>query len=237
MAPTFDVEGKMVRVRTRAPDNDKLRTYLQPLLLRSAMASVLVERYKPIIVSSLANIRTRATQVTQIFSTAKNPARTQPDELVISEEVATFSDEERLYFRQVLAAVIAEISESHPVYIAYMPGLETERPPLKEGPSSALTRSEVESVAKEAGVGYVNLFLTMQQSWQETQQPLHGFNNANLFTGHLNTLGHQSVAAGITTAFGASFTSIQQVTKRNSMDSAINETTKPITENYMLDKD
>ena len=237
MAPTFDVEGKMVRVRTRAPDNDKLRTYLQPLLLRSAMASVLVERYKPIIFSSLANIRTLATQITQIFSTAKNPARTQPDELVSSEEVATFSDEERLYFRQVLAAVIAEISESHPVYLAYMPGLEAERPPLKEGPSSELTRSEVESVAKEAGVGYVNLFSTMQKSWQQTQQPLHGFNNANLFTGHLNTLGHQSVAAGITTAFGASFASLQQVTKRNSIDSAIHEPTKPITENYMLDKD
>lgn len=222
---TFDTQGKLARVRTRATDGDKLRTLLQPLLSRSAMASVLVERYKPIIMSSLASLRGLALQVTHVFSPEEGSASAQPSE-PISPDAPKFSDEERLYFRQVLAAVIDELSESHPVYLAYMPGFETERPPLTEGPSSVLTRSEVESVAQETGVGYVNLFSTMQENWQQTQQPLHGFNNAKLFNGHLNAAGHQSVAAGISKAFGASFTSLQHVSKQSSIDSAMNTPAK-----------
>ena len=169
--------GAITAVSVRAPTKDRLKSLFAPLLKRSALATYMMRRAKPVVMGLLRKKNPREPGVV-----AK--VRPPEDEGVNQEALDRF------------VFVLNELKRSADVLLVYIPNLSWG---LGGSSSyvSALDLQTVNRAAELAGVTVLDMGPALQDEYRTTLQPPIGFANQRIGFGHLNADGHEAIGRRI----------------------------------------
>ncbi|MCA9542804.1 MAG: hypothetical protein KC613_00390 [Myxococcales bacterium] len=164
------IQGGQVRPPPVAADRWKAR--VAPIIDRSALATYLMRRFKPLITRWLA---------------PAGPAEPPLDDTTPqAAEVAV----------QRLTLILRELGDTAPVWVVHTPTLRYG----VAGATEDLAPHEgriYRAAAQAASARYVSAGPALVASYQRTGQPPVGFQNHTVGAGHLNAQGHQAVAEAL----------------------------------------
>ena len=174
-----DDAGRVLRIRPAMLQTDVIKKSFEPLLTRSALASWMMRRMKPVILDWVDGLNALA-------RTGAGAPPPGPAPALDTAEATTR-----------LTALLTELKATAPVvvldipHVAYRPGRRAERAAVDE---SVVYRD----AAQRAGAEYVDAFEALSESYARSGQPGHGFPNNYVGVGHLNERGHEAVASALT---------------------------------------
>lgn len=123
-----------------------------------------------------------------------------PNRIESLDKTAVLSEQEKRenYYKvqDILEYQLEAIGSIAPLYILYIPELEYQ----PNGRSISTTESEqfeqmIMGITNKNQIPFLSIKQYMQEIYSKTNQPPIGFSNNNVLTGHLNEIGHQTVAS------------------------------------------
>lgn len=173
MGPTVAVErsgGRITRVSPLLEGKDRLKDLFGPLLSRSALATHMMRRLKPVVQGVLD-------------APAPEAASAAPAKLDLVEAEAR------------LAWILTEMRRVAPVLVLDVPQLRY----LPAGTTMLGDPTEGHTYQRAAtGVAdYLDAGPALIATYRASGQPGHGFSNLEVGRGHLNERGHEAVAAAL----------------------------------------
>jgi len=176
-------EGQIQSVIIPLSQKDDLKRIANPVITNSALATYLMRRLKPVLVGLIEHS-------TDVYQSVFNWANAD----IASPGKKTNLPENEVI--EVLEFVLTEISFRKPVLLVYFPKMNYGNDRIAQEANTDI--SEIYSqVARNAGVGYLNLATSFQQVYLDMGQPPQGFHNNQIGKGHLNILGHQEVGKAL----------------------------------------
>jgi hypothetical protein len=175
MAPNVNVErdaaGGIHRLWLTVDAKDRLKRVFAPIITRSALATYLMRRFKPVVMG---------------WRAAWRELKGAPDPQPATAPLDYRAAEERLSF------VLRRLQTSAPVVVLDIPHI------VYRAEGASLGAPEEVAVfrraARAAGVDYLDAGPALISAYARTRQPLHGFANLKIGSGHLNEAGHAVVA-------------------------------------------
>lgn len=170
----------IVALRVNPPQKDVIKKYFDPLLTRSAFATYMMRRAKPLMTDLAAAFKSSAAPAAKADTEVARQLRRQKDEAA-KVKVMTF--------------ILQSMAAKKPVTIVFLPQMEF-------APNGASTVAKVstryagilEKACKAAEVRCINPAAYLRRTYQTYGNPPFGFSNTKPGEGHLNKLGHQAVA-------------------------------------------
>ena len=100
--------------------------------------------------------------------------------------------------QDILEYELDVIESIAPLYVLYIPALEYQ----PNGKSFSTIKSEefelmIAETTSKKKIPFLSVKKHMQEIYQKTKKPPVGFSNNNILTGHLNEIGHQTVASAL----------------------------------------
>ncbi len=167
-------DGRVLRVRPAVAAKDELKRYFEPLLSRSALASYLMRRLKPVVLDWLDALR-------------------GGDESEVAQDAGVGQEGEAV---ARLAAVLVELRTRAPVLLVDVPHIAYEA--SRRGRRAAPTETRVYSEAAAlAGVPFLDVGDPLLAAYAATGIPGHGFANNAVGSGHLSPEGHAAVGTAL----------------------------------------
>ncbi len=173
MGPTVAVRDGGVHLVLE--QKDRIKDLFGPLITRSALATHLMRRMKPVVMNVLA------------MDMLDGPA-TPPATLDLEAADARLVEVLR-HLRRSAPVLLLDVPQ-----LRYLRGGETELGDPDESATYA-------RAATLAGVDYLDAGPALRDAYAIGGQPGHGFDNLRIGTGHLNERGHAAVAAALTAWF------------------------------------
>ena len=171
-----DAEGKIISVRPVLEAKDSMKDSLRPLLSRSALATLMMRRLKPIVLDWVSFVRGGDSD---------------------ADESGSEVDGAEVECGLRLAWVLNELKKTAPVVLLDIPHLRYQAD-RKAVYASAQERRAYREAARLAGVPVIDAGPDLQAAYRESGQPGHGFANHRIGEGHLNEAGHIAVAQAMT---------------------------------------
>jgi hypothetical protein len=95
---------------------------------------------------------------------------------------------------------LSKVSVNRKLQICYIPKMDyfnaTESTVFQMNESQIMD-DELKFQCKRYGVPYISFYHAFRKAFAETHQPLHGFSNTSLGVGHINKLGHATIAQSL----------------------------------------
>jgi hypothetical protein len=158
-------------VQLHASARQRLKNMVQPLISRSALATHLMRRAKPLITQG-GEIEFKETQITT--SQVANG-----DQITI----------------ELLSYIIKTISKDQKTFVIHIPNISYEKNRRASVSPSSLQATRIfNAAATNSGTNLITLDTPFIESYRQCGQPGHGFMNAVIGAGHINALGHAAVA-------------------------------------------
>ena len=170
-------DHEIADIDLQASARQKLKNIVQPLVSRSALATHLMRRAKPLI--------TRDGEIASKTAPIPSSPNESDDEITI----------------EVLSHVIKSISKDQKTFLIHIPNIS-----YKENRKASVSQSSSEATrifnaaATKAGTNLITLDTPFVESYRQCGQPGHGFMNAVIGAGHINALGHDAVAKHLSRA-------------------------------------
>lgn len=104
------------------------------------------------------------------------------------------------YLARNINFFLSKVGINRNLYICYIPTMDyfnatdSHAPQVKE---SQIMDNELKFQCARYGVPYISFYDAFQKAFAETHQPLHGFSNTSLGVGHINKLGHATIALSL----------------------------------------
>ena len=175
----------IVALRVNPPQKDVMKKYLEPLLIRSAFATYMARRTKPLLLDIAA-----------VFNPSPGPmAKAEPGEPQ-SKQAKKRSYE--IAQVKVMTFILRSMAKKGPVTVVFLPEMEF-------APNGASTVAKISSryarvlerACKAAEVQCINPSDYLGKAYLSHGNPPFGFSNTKPGKGHLNKLGHQAIAESL----------------------------------------
>lgn len=172
-----DEAGTLINIRPPSEAKDRLKRAIAPVIDRSALATYMMRRFKPIFVAWLDRAR-RFGEPT--------PERTVGEIVEDRTPVAI----------ERLAVVLSRLKRDGLVLVLDVPHLHyrADRQASRAAPAESRVYREA---AARAGVWYLDTGPKLIAAYEETGQPGHGFANKEIGVGHYNEAGHRAIAEAL----------------------------------------
>ena len=158
-------------IQLHASARQRLKNMVQPLISRSALATHLMRRAKPLITRG-GEIEFKETSMTT--SQVENG-----DQITI----------------ELLSYIIKTISKNQKTFVIHIPNISYEKNHRASVSPSSLQATRIfNAAATNSGTNLITLDTPFIESYRQCGQPGHGFMNAVIGAGHINALGHAAVA-------------------------------------------
>lgn len=175
----------IVALRVNPPQKDVMKKYLDPLLTRSAFATYMARRAKPLLIELAATFK-------------PSPDATEKAE---PDEPQTKQEKQREYEMaqvKVMTFILRSMATKKPVTIVFLPDME-----FAPNGASSMTRISsryartLEKACKAAKAHCVDPSDHLREAYLKHGNPPFGFSNTKPGKGHLNELGHQAIAESL----------------------------------------
>lgn len=178
-----DEETKKIReITLEVARKEKLKEIIRPLIQRSALATYLIRRLKPVVNDLIRFYSRKSLVLGQKPALAFARPENAPRDPV-----------------KILAHILEKLSERSPVVAMHIPALTYLHGRRAEISEESLKEELIFRQASElAGVPFLQTATYLSAVYAETGQPPHGFANYQIAHGHLNEAGHRAVAMALT---------------------------------------
>lgn len=183
--------GGIARIAVAPEGKDRVKAAFGPVLERSALATWLMRRYKPVVLGWL-----------DAFGVTGDAVAAEPGEAAPGAGPDGGGADDREEAVRRLAFLLSEMTRSFPVVVVDVPEIRYggDRRATRLDPAA----SEVyRRAAAIAGAELVDAGDELVRAWRETGRPGHGFDNLRLGIGHLNRDGHEAVGRALARSLGA----------------------------------
>jgi len=162
--------------------NDRIKEKLAPVLRRSALATHLARRLKPVLTQS----------VKEALCWIRDCPPVDASETLDQ----TYAEHHQVEAARRLRLALEAIQKQTTVTVVYVPALNYKVGRVVE-PQYPWEGTNYRDVCHALGIPFLDTSEALAQAYRETGQPGHGFPNAVVGQGHLNKLGHAAVAQAI----------------------------------------
>lgn len=164
-------------IQLHASGRQRLKNMVQPLISRSALATHLMRRAKPLI--------SRGGEIEFEVDHSKSSEGENDDVILI----------------ELLSHIIKNISSDQKTFVIHIPNISygKNRKATVSTSSSEATRI-FHAAATKSGTNLIVLDTPFIESYRQCGQPGHGFMNEVIGAGHINAIGHAAVAKHLASA-------------------------------------